>query len=215
MLPQDGGVKPPLHTQIESRDRLGGDGVVAFEGFANIVGGDGAFAADAPLVATKLDDRGGHGAGGFAGIEDERDAIAELAEDFVAAFASGRSGEVGAGAGERNAKFGDEIGDDVAFGPAKSDATGVGSDLQGKAVGGVDDDRKRAGPASLGEPKEIIGEIFGEDRGVDEGIDENGKGAMFGTALDSENFLDGGEIDGIGGEGVERVRGDSDDSTPV
>jgi len=181
----------------------------------NVVGRDGAFAADAPLVAAKLDDGGGHGAGGFAGIEDERDAIAKLAEDFVAAFASGRAREVGAGACERNAEFGNKIGDNAAFGPAESDAAGVGGDLQGKAVGGVDDDREWAGPTGLGEAIEIIGEIFGEDRGVDERVDENRKSAMFGTALDAENFLDGGEIDGIGGEGVERVRRDSDDRTAV
>lgn len=37
----------------------GRNGVVAFEGFTNHFGGHGAFAADAPMIAVKLDDGGG------------------------------------------------------------------------------------------------------------------------------------------------------------
>ena len=182
---------------------------------ADVVGGDGTEAADAPEVAAEFDDGGRHGAVGFAGIEDKRDAIAELAEDFRAAFAGGRAGEIGAGAGERDAKFGDETGNDFVFGPAKGDAAGVGGDFEGKAVGGVDDDGERAGPTGLRETIEIVREFPGEDDGVSERIDEDGKSAVLGTALGAENCIDGGEIDGVGGEGVERVRGNSNDRAAV
>ena len=180
-----------------------------------MVGGQGAFAADAPLVAAKLDDGGRQVAGSFAGIKDERDAIAKLAENFVATFACGGAGEVGTGSGERNTKFGNQIGNDFTFGPAKSDATSVASDLQGKAVGSVHDDGERTGPAGVSETKEIVGEILGQNRSVNEGIDQDWKGAVFGPAFDAEDFLDGGKIDRISGEGVERVRGDSNNGTTV
>lgn len=194
---------------------LGVDGLVAFEGVADVIGGNGAEAADAPEIATKFDDGGGHHAVGLASIEDEWETIAELAEDFFPAGAGGRARNVGAGAGEGNADFRDEIRDDFGFRPAERDAAGVGGDFEGKAVGGVDDDGERAGPASIGETKEIVGEILGEDRSVDERIDEDRKGAVLGTAFDAEDFLDGSEIDRISREGVERVRGDSYNGTTV
>lgn len=176
-----------------------------------MVGGDGGFAADAPEVAAEFDDGGGRERVGFAGIEDERDAVAELAENFLAAFACGRAGKIGAGAGERNAEFVDEIGNNFIFGPAEADTASVGSDFEGNAVGGVDDDGERAGPEGFGEAMEIVGEIFCEDGGVRERIDEDGKCAVLGTALDAEDVIDGGEIDGIGGESVKRVGGNSND----
>lgn len=182
---------------------------------ADVVGGDGAFAADAPEVTAKFDDGGGREGVGFASIEDERDAVAELAEDFLATFARGGAGKIGAGAGEREAEFRDEIGNDFIFGPTEGDAAGVGGDLEGKTVRGIDDDGEGTGPAGFGETKKIVGEIFGEDRGLGERIYENGKGAVLGTAFDAEDLFDGGEINGIGGEGVKRVRGNGNDRAAV
>jgi len=45
--------------------------------------------------------------------------------------------------------------------------------------------------------------------------DEDGKGAVLGASFDAEDFLDGRKIDGIGGKGVKRVRGDGDDSAAI
>ena len=184
---------------------LGGDGVVAFQGFVDIVGGDGAFAADAPEVAAKFDDGGGQGVFRFAAIEDEGNAIAELAENFVATFAGRRAGKIGAGAGERDTEFANEVGDDFAIGPTESDAAGIGGDFEGKAVGGVDDDGEWAGPTGLGEAEEVVRQILGEYLGVDQRVDEDGKGLGFGAALNTKNFFDGGEVYGIGSESVERI----------
>lgn len=194
---------------------LGVDGLVAFEGVADVIGGNGAEAADAPEIATKFDDGGGHHAASLASIEDEWETIAELAEDFFPAGAGGRARNVGAGAGEGNADFRDEIRDDFGFRPAERDAAGVGGDFEGKAVGGVDDDGERAGPASFGETIEIIGELLSEHQSVLEIVDENGKGAMLGASFDAEDFFDGSKIDGIGGEGIERVGGDGDDRSTI
>ena len=194
---------------------LGGDGVVAFEGIADVVGGDGTFAADAPVITAQLDDGGRQHVGSFAGVEDQRKAIAELGEDFDAAGAGGRAGKIGASAGERDAEFGDEINDDFGLGPAESDAASVGGDFQGKAVRGVNDDGERPGPAGLGETKEIVRKIFREDLGVDQRANENRKSAMLGTALDAKDFFDGGEIDRVGGESVKRIGGDGDDRTAI
>jgi hypothetical protein len=194
---------------------LSGDGVVAFEGLADVVGGDGTLAADAPEVAAKFDDGGGREGVGFAGIEDERDAVSELAENFLAAFAGGRAGKISAGAGEGDAEFVDEIRDDPIFGPAESDSAGVGGDLEGKTIGGIDNDGERTGPAGFGETKEIVRKIFSEDRGLRERIDKNGKSAVLWTAFDLEDFVDSGEIDGIGRESVKRVRGNGDNRAAV
>lgn len=188
---------------------------VGVEGGVDDVGGDGALAADAPEVAAEFDDSGRNKALCFSGIEDERDAIAELAEDFVAAGAGGRAGDVGAGAGERNAEFLDELNDDFTSGPAKSDAARVAGDLEGKTHGSVEDDGERTRPEGFGEAKEIVGELASENAGVMDGVDEDGKGPGFGAALDTKDLVDGGEIDGIGGKGVERIGGNGDDSAAI
>ena len=65
----------------------GRDSVVTFEGVVDVVGGDGPETADAPVIAAEFHDGGGHHTVSFAAIEDQRDAIAELGEDFFAAGA--------------------------------------------------------------------------------------------------------------------------------
>ena len=167
------------------------------------------------MIAAKFDDGGRHDAVGFASVEDQREAIAELVEDFAAAGAGGRAGNVGAGAGKRNADFRDQVGDDFGFGPAHGDAAGVASDLQGEPVGGVDDDGKRTGPARFGESIKIVGKILRNNQSVIERADEDGKRALFGASFDAKNFFDGGEVDGIGSEGVESVGGNGDDGSAV
>jgi hypothetical protein len=191
---------------------LGGEGVnwaeagVGVEDGAYVVGGDGTFAADAPVFAAEFDDGGGQDAVRLTGIEDEREAIAELIEDFFTGGAGGRTGFVGAGAGERHAEFGDKFLRDFAFRPTKSDAAGVGGDFQRQAVGRFDDDGERAGPAGFGEAKEIVGKLAGNFHGLVHGIDEDGKGARFRATFNAEDGIYSGEIDGVGSEGIERVR---------
>lgn len=48
-----------------------------------------------------------------------------------------------------------------------------------------------------------------------EAADEDGESAVLGTSFDTEDFIDGGEIDGIGGEGVESVGGHGNYSATV
>ncbi len=201
----------------------GGDGGVVVcggvavwvEGGLDDFGGDGALAADTPVVAAKFDDGGWHEALGFSGVEDQRDAIAELAEDFISTSAGGRAGNVGTGAGERDTNFLDESRDDFTGGPAKSDAARVAGNFEGQAHGRVEDDSERAGPEGVGEPIKIVGKIARENVGVMDGVDEKRKSFGFGTALDAKDFVDGGKIDGIGSEGVERVGGNRDHRTAI
>jgi hypothetical protein len=185
------------------------------EGGLDDFGGDGAFAADAPVVATEFDDGGWHEALRFAGVEDERDAVAELSEDFVATGAGGRAGNVGAGAGERDANFLDESRDNFTSGPAKRDATRVAGNFQRQAHGRVENDGERAGPESVGETIEIVRKIARENVSVMDRVDEKRKRFGFGATLDAKDFVDGGEIDGVGGESVERVGGNSDHRTAI
>ena len=173
-------------------------------------GGDGALAANAPMVAAKFDDGGRHEGLSFSRVEDERDAIAELAKDFVATGAGGRARNVGAGAGERDADFLDESTDDFTSGPTQSDAASVAGNFQRKTHGGVENDGERAGPESVGETIEIVGKIASENVRVVNGVDEQRKSFGFGTSFDAEDFVDGGEVDGIGGKSVERVGGNRD-----
>lgn len=168
---------------------LGGDSVVAFEDFADVVGGYSSFAADAPEVTANFDDRGRHGSENVARIENEGNAIAELAENFFATFAGGRAGEIGASAGERDTEFGDEIVDDFVPGPAEGDATRVAGDFKRQTVGRVDDNGKRTRPAGLRKTVKIVGKTFGEDLGVDKRVNENGQGAVFRAPFDTKNFF--------------------------
>ncbi len=194
---------------------LGRDGVVAFEDLADPFGGNGALPANAPEVATKLDNGGRQGAVGRAGIEDEGDAVAELAEDFVASLAVGPAGNVGTGASERDAEFADEGGNNFAIGPAQTHTARVGGNLQGQPVGSVHNDGEPAGPAGFGETVEIVWETFGEHQGLSERTDENGKRAGFRATFDAKNVFDGGKIDRIGGERVARVGGNSNDRAAI
>jgi hypothetical protein len=179
------------------------------------VRGHGAFAADAPVIAAEFDDGGRDEALGFTGVEDERKAVAELAENLVTAGTGGRTGNVGTCAGERNTEFLDESHSDFASGPTKSNAARVAGDFERKAHGGVQNDGERAGPESVGQAVEIVGEFAGENVGVMNGIDEDGKGFGFGATLDAENFVDGCEVDGIGGKSVEGVGGNGNNRTAI
>jgi hypothetical protein len=185
------------------------------EGGLDDFGGDGALAADAPVVAAKFDDGGRHEGLRFAGVEDKRDAVAELAENFVATGTGGRAGDVGAGAGERDTNFLDEASDNFASGPAKCDAASVAGNLQRKTHGGVENDGERAGPEGVGEAIEIVGKIARENVSVMDGADEKRKSFGFWATLNAEDFVDGGKIDGIGGESVERVGRYSDHRTAI
>jgi hypothetical protein len=178
-------------------------------------GGYGALAANAPMVAAKFDDGGRHEGLSFSRVEDERDAIAELAKDFVATGAGGRARNVGAGAGERDADFLDESTDDFTSGPTQGDAASVAGNFQRKTHGSVENDGERAGPESVGETIEIVGEVAGKNVGVMDGADEKRKSFGFGASLDAEDFVDGREIDRIGSEGIERVGRDSDHRTAI
>ena len=138
-----------------------------------------------------------------------------MREDFIAAGAGGRPGNVGAGAREGNANFGDEVADDPGFGPAHGDAPCVAGDFERETIGRVDDDGERAGPAGFREAIEIVGKIFRNDHGVIDRTDEDGESALLGAPFDAENLFDCGEIDRVSSQGVERVGGNGDDSTAV
>jgi hypothetical protein len=199
-------------------EELGGDGgvvvgrvvAVGVEGGLDDFGGDGALAANTPMVAAKFDDGGRHEGLSFSRVEDERDAIAELAKDFVATGAGGRARNVGAGAGERDADFLDESTDDFTSGPTQGDAASVAGNFQRETHGSVENDGERAGPESLGETIEIVGKIASENVRVVNGVDEQRKSFGFGASFDAEDFVDGGEVDGIGRKSVERVGGNRD-----
>ncbi len=188
---------------------------VEVEGGLDDLRGNGAFAAYAPEVSTKFDDGGGNEALSLASVEDEGNTIAELAEDFVATGAGGRAGDVGAGAGERDANFRDESSHDFTSGPPKSDAASVAGNLERKAHGSVEDDGEGPRPECVGKTVEIVGKLASENVGVVDGVDENGKSLRFGAALDAEDFVDSREVDGVGGERVERVGGDGDDRAAI
>ncbi len=187
-------------------EELGGDGgvvvgrgmAVGVEGGLDDFGGDGA------------DDGGRHESLSFSRVEDERDAIAELAKDFVATGAGGRARNVGAGAGERDADFLDESTDDFTSGPTQGDAASVAGNFQRETHGSVENDGERAGPESLGETIEIVGKIASENVRVVNGVDEQRKSFGFGASFDAEDFVDGGEVDRIGSKSVERVGGNRD-----
>ena len=167
------------------------------------------------MIPFEFDNRGRHDGGSLARVENEGETIAELVEDFFPAGARGGVGDVGTGAGKRDANFGDKIRDDSGFGPTKGDAARVGSDFEGEPVGGVDDDGERAGPTSFGETIEIVGKFARKHHSMIQITDENGKGAMLGASLDAEDLFNGREINGIGGEGVEGIGGYGYNSTAV
>ena len=83
------GIQPKKRQQGCHTPRLGGDSVVAFEGFADLLIVDSALTTDTPVLAPEFNDGGGAHVGGFAGVEDERETIPKLGEDIDAASAGG------------------------------------------------------------------------------------------------------------------------------
>lgn len=138
-----------------------------------------------------------------------------MIEDFFAGSACGRTGFIGAGAGQRQAEFSNEFLSDFAFGPAEGDPAGVGRHFERETVGGLDNDGERAGPAGFCEAEEIVGEFSRDFHGLVHGIDEDGESAGFGANFDAEDGIYRGEIDGVGGKGVEGVRRNSDNGAAL
>jgi hypothetical protein len=91
------------------------------------------------------------------------------------------------------------------IGPAHCDAASIRCDLKRQASGGVHDESQWARPAGFGESIKIVGQFAGKNGSLVEGIYEDGEGASFKASLDAKNLVDCGEINGVGGEGVERV----------
>ena len=167
------------------------------------------------MISSEFDDGRGHDGGGFTTVENEWETIAELIEDFFPAGTSRRVGDVGTGTGQRDAEFGDQVGDYFRFWPTQSDAAGVGSNLEGQAVGRVDDDGEGARPAGVGQAKEIVREILCENHCMTERVDEDGEGAVLGPSFDAKDFVDSREVDRISGESVESVGGDGNDRAAI
>src|SRR5580704_19141873 len=95
-------------------------GTLLQDGF-DFVDGDGAFAEDFPVFVLDADDRGGEAGTGFAGVENEREAQAELLHQLIGVGAGREAGDVRAGAGDGAAELVDELFDDGMFGPAQCD----------------------------------------------------------------------------------------------
>lgn len=95
----------------------------------NFFFGDYAFADQGPLVAIDPDDGGGQDAAGIAGVEDQRQAVAQLLHDLCSAGAGWKAGEIRAGAGDGASDGFDERGGNFGIGPAKGDASGVACDF--------------------------------------------------------------------------------------
>jgi len=143
------------------------------------------------MIASEFDNRGGDAFVGLPGVQDEREAIAQLRNDLSSASAGGRAGHIGASSGERDTQFRDEIRDDLAVRPAKSDSTSIGRYFEGKAVRSIDNDGEWPRPTGFSEAEEIVGKITGENCGINQRIDEDGQGATLGAPFHAKDFFDG------------------------
>lgn len=88
------------------------------EEFFEVGGGDDAFADDFPGVIAEDYDGGDHVGAEVAGVENERDAGAELLHDLRAGNAGRMSGNIGAGSGDGAGELVDQAGDDSVARPA-------------------------------------------------------------------------------------------------
>lgn len=184
--------------------------MLAREGALNIGIRDGAFADDGPVVA--IDTHNGRGQDGarIAGIEDERQAIVELLDDLLCVGAGRKTGKICAGAGDGPADGVNQRGGDARIGPTERDAAAIAGDFQRKAMSGVNDDRESARPEFVRESKKRVRNIAHERDGLLDGVDQNRERFRFRAAFNAEDFLDGREIERIGGESVEGIRGHAD-----
>jgi hypothetical protein len=187
------------------RPIMAGKGFLSVKCFVNFGFGDGAFANDAPLAAVDANDSGGEGGAGVAAVEDEWEAVAELLDDLAAIRARGKAREVRAGSGDGSADGFDQRCDDARVGPAESDAAAVAGNFEWHAVSRRDDERQRARPEFVREGEKCVGHLAGEGDRLLNRTDENRQSFRLGAALDAKDLLDGGEIEGVGRKGVERV----------
>ena len=143
------------------------------------------------MIASEFDNRGGDAVVGLSGVQDEREAIAQLRKDLSSAGAGGKAGHIGASSGERDTEFRDEIRDDLAVRPAKSDAASIGRYFEGQPVRSIDNDGEWPRPTGFSQAEEIVGKITRENCGIDQRIDEDGQGAALGASFHAKNFFDG------------------------
>jgi len=158
---------------VSGRDWFGA--VLGVQGVVDDFCGDSPLPADAPMIASKFNDGRRKHVLRFAGIQDYRNAIAELTKHLLATFTGRRTREIRTGAGERHTNLVNQATDNLVIRPAKGDAAGVGSDLEWQTIGSVNDDGQRSRPAGLGKTIEIIGEFARKNGSVFDGINEDGK----------------------------------------
>lgn len=175
------------------------------QSFVDFGFGDGAFANDAPLAAVDANDCGGERGAGIAAVEDEGEAVAELFDDLAPVRARGKTREVGAGAGDGPADGLDQRCDDARVGPAERDAAAVAGNFEWHAVSCRDDQRQRARPEFMREREKPVRHLASEGDRLFDRTDENRQSFRFGAALDAKDLFDGGEVEGVGRKGVERV----------
>ena len=179
------------------------------QSFVDFFIGDGAFADYTPFVAIETDDGGGEDALGISGIENQRQAIAELFHDLPGVGAGRIPGKIGAGTGDGAADGRDQLSDYVRTSPAQSDASGIAGDFQRQTMGSFNHESEWPGPEFIGEFEKTIGNFADEGQRLFLRIDQDGQSFGFRAPFGAEYAFDGGKIERINGQAVEGVRGDA------
>ena len=194
--------------RLEKLDRAG-DG-------ADLRGGDGAGAVDDHRALAGVEDGGLDAMFGGAGVEDGVDAAVEVVEHVLRGGGADVAEEVGAGRGDGEAGFADEREGDGMRGHADADERASGGDGVGHGGGTWQQQRERTGPEGGDELAGGVGNLCDEiaKHGVIGGFsgDVNDDWIPSGALLCGEDARDGGGIEGIGTEAVDRFSGQGDEA---
>jgi hypothetical protein len=123
--------------------------------------------------------------------------------------------EVCGGRGDGQTQLFDDCAGDGGLGDAESEVACVGGDAEGEFASGFDDDGEGTGPEFFGEAVEGGIDLAGQLVGLGYLGDEEREGLVAGTGFDFVYAVDCAEIDGVDGETVEGVGGESDDVAAV
>ena len=150
----------------------------------------------------------------------------KLLHELLGVGARREAGNVGAGSGDRPAKLVDELLDDRALRASAAPPCRCSPSLSAARDCDASTTKvKPAGPEGFGQFRRNCAAdapswclrsmaLAHQHQRLVQGIDQDRQRPRFGAALYAVELIDGGEIEGIGGQSVERIGGDSDDTAP-
>ncbi len=189
--------------------------VIPLQGLPNHFRRNCPFPPNTPKIPAQLDNRRGQTSRRSSAIQNQRNPVPQLSKNFISTLARRRPRKIRAGPRQRYSQLRDQIINNFIFRPAQSHPPRIRRHLQRQPVRCIHHNRQRPRPASLRQPVKIVRQFLCQHLRINQGIDQDGQGAMFRTPFHAKDFFYGRQIDGIGCQRIQGIRGHSNHRTTV